>query len=458
MIGSRPFRILHLLNVRPSHLPASPSSFWHHPLQAPARPCLSMGSAIFRTGESLHARIRIGWKSATWSLVCPMIAQLVAAMRRVNCRADICGFAFWVPDMFLDFERKRRNRYIRRLPERRCILMGKYFRTVMAFFVYGNTVSCTWNTADDKFLLLLVGASARVSRRRSRMQHGASAPRWGCSQRVGGQPLRIVTQIAALRRNRHSIRAYVGAIATLILVPALIVAAWLATLWAASERAQLEQAAEHKVREIAADIDREIVNTQDMLMVLASCIFCRTDLESFHAAATLTRRFEVRSSCLTTVSLGRWSIPSTVGNPLPSVPVNPAADELRCCGSETLPSQCLLRAADRSAVVAVTVPLLRDGAVECALSVGWPLEKFAGFHTRHRSDRIATVLDRRGVVVARSAQHSVCRPCSHLRSSGRPHGVVKVRTIRVSSSIGSSGSEATGWSVPSACRIACSWR
>ena len=106
----------------------------------------------------------------------------------------------------------------------------------------------------------------------------------------------IVTQVGALRRNRRSIRAYVGAIATLILVPALIVAAWLATLWAASERAQLEQAAEYKAREIAADIDREIVSTQNMLMVLASSHFLQNrDLEFVpctgrhaHAAARIS--------------------------------------------------------------------------------------------------------------------------------------------------------------------------
>ena len=134
----------------------------------------------------------------------------------------------------------------------------------------------------------------------------------------------IVTQTTALRRNRHSIRGYVGAIAALILVPALIVAAWLATLWAASERAQLELAAEHKAREIAADIDREIVSTQNMLMVLASSHFLQNgDLESFHAhAVTLTRRLQVPIIVIDR-SLARQVANTKIpwGNPLPAISV-----------------------------------------------------------------------------------------------------------------------------------------
>ena len=212
----------------------------------------------------------------------------------------------------------------------------------------------------------------------------------------------IVTQIATLPRNSHSVRAYVGAIATLIFVPALIAAGWLASLWAAPERAQLEQAAEHKVREIAADIDREIVNTQNMLMVLASSHFLQNrDLESFHAqAATLTRRLEV-PIVLLDHSLARQVVNTGVpwGIPLPSVPVSRSEDELRSLrlGNAAVSNVFFGRRIDRH-VVAVTVPLLRDGAVEFALSVGWPLEKFAEIldSSGIGPDRIATVLDRRG--------------------------------------------------------------
>jgi two-component system, NarL family, sensor histidine kinase UhpB len=240
------------------------------------------------------------------------------------------------------------------------------------------------------------------------------------------------TSIAALRRNRRSIRAYVGAIATLILVPALIVAAWLATLWAASERAQLEQAAEYKVREIAADIDREIVGTQNMLTVLASSHFLQNrDLGSFHAqAATLTRRLEV-PIVLLDHSLARQVVNTGVpwGIPLPSVPVSRSEDELRSLrlGNAAVTNVFFGRRVDRH-IVAVTVPVLRDGVLEFGLSVGWPLEKFAEIldSSGIGPDRIATVLDRRGVVVARSAQHSAYagRAVTYAPPVG-PYGVVK---------------------------------
>jgi PAS domain S-box-containing protein len=267
--------------------------------------------------------------------------------------------------------------------------------------------------------------------------------------------LGIITQFAALRRNRHSIRSYVGAIATLILVPALIVAGWLAMLWAASERAQLEQAAEHKVREIAADIDREIVSTQNMLTVLASSHFLQNrDLGSFHAqAATLTQRLEVPIVVLDH-SLARQVVNTGVpwGKPLPSVPISRSEDELRSLrrGDAAVSNVFFGRRIDRH-VVAVTVPVLRDGAMEFALSVGWPLEKFAEVldSSGMEPGRIATVLDRRGVVVARSKQHSAYagRAAAYAPPVG-PHGVVKGKDHQgIEFHWFFRRSEATGWSV-----------
>ena len=192
----------------------------------------------------------------------------------------------------------------------------------------------------------------------------------------------IVTQITTLRRNRHSVRAYVGAIATLIFVPALIAAGWLASLWAASERVRLEQAAGYTARELAADIDREIVSTQNMLLVLASSHFLRNgDLESFHAqAATLTRRFEVPIIVLDR-SLARQVVNTAIpwGDPLPAtLPVPRSEDELRSLqlGNPAVSNIFFGRRIDRR-VVAIKVPVLRDGAVEFVLSVGCPLAKFA---------------------------------------------------------------------------------
>jgi two-component system, NarL family, sensor histidine kinase UhpB len=267
--------------------------------------------------------------------------------------------------------------------------------------------------------------------------------------------LGIVTQVGALRRNRRSIRAYVGAIATLILVPALIVVAWLATLWAASERAQLEQAAEHKAREIAADIDREIVSTQNMLMVLTNSHFLQNrDLESFHAqAATLTRRLGVPVIVLDR-SFARQLLNTEIpwGSPLPDTAAPRSEGELRSLrlGNAAVSNVFFGRRIDRH-IVAVTVPVLRDGALELALSVGWPLAKFAEIldSSGIGPGRIATVLDRRGVVVARSEQHSehAGRAVSYAPPAG-PHGVVKGTDHQ---GIGFHWffrrSEAAGWSV-----------
>ena len=75
-----------------------------------------------------------------------------------------------------------------------------------------------------------------------------------------------MTYVGVLRRGPCSVRVYVSAIVAVISVPALIVAGWLASSWAASERAQLAQDAEHKTREILAEAGYEQVYDIDEII------------------------------------------------------------------------------------------------------------------------------------------------------------------------------------------------
>ncbi len=84
----------------------------------------------------------------------------------------------------------------------------------------------------------------------------------------------------------YSVRTYFGALVLLILIPGLLIAGWLAYRSAQSERAQIEQDARQRVREIAGSIDREIIGTQNLLAVLASSHSLHTgDIEGFHRQA-----------------------------------------------------------------------------------------------------------------------------------------------------------------------------
>src|SRR5262245_60262007 len=98
-------------------------------------------------------------------------------------------------------------------------------------------------------------------------------------------------QLGNLRRGPYSVRVYVSAIVAFIAVPALMVVGWLATSWAASERAQLAQEAEHKTREILADIDREIIAMTSMLTALATSHSLHVgDFGAFHRKAVEVAR------------------------------------------------------------------------------------------------------------------------------------------------------------------------
>src|SRR5262249_26991912 len=92
--------------------------------------------------------------------------------------------------------------------------------------------------------------------------------------------------LAALRAGGFPIRAYFSVGVIIILIPALLLSGWLASLSAASKREQIEQSIQQKVREITIVIDREVVSTMNMLTALASSHFVHVgDFESFQRQA-----------------------------------------------------------------------------------------------------------------------------------------------------------------------------
>ncbi|MBX9776005.1 MAG: hypothetical protein K2Y71_16620 [Xanthobacteraceae bacterium] len=93
-------------------------------------------------------------------------------------------------------------------------------------------------------------------------------------------------------RVRVSARWTVVGIVALILIPALALTGWLAVWLARSERLQLEKSAIAQSREVLAAIDREIVNKQNLLTLLAGSPFLEPErVKDFYGqAADLTRK------------------------------------------------------------------------------------------------------------------------------------------------------------------------
>jgi hypothetical protein len=170
---------------------------------------------------------------------------------------------------------------------------------------------------------------------------------------------------ATLARSHMSVRAYVSAIVGAILVPALFIAGWIATLSADSERVQLEQSAKNQAREVTAAIDREIVGIQNMLIVLASSPYLRdADFQAFHGQAVGVSRQLNAQIVVRDLNLDRqvvntdfpWGTPLTGGIPA----LRSEAEEELLRSGKPVVSSVFFGPLIKRHVVAISVPVLRN--------------------------------------------------------------------------------------------------
>jgi PAS domain S-box-containing protein len=225
--------------------------------------------------------------------------------------------------------------------------------------------------------------------------------------------LSITARIAAVRPGRLSIRAYVAAIIFAVLIPALLFAGWTASLFVESVQTGIKDGAKQEAREITAALDREIVSTETVLTALASSPYLETkNFEAFYGQA----RALARMLNMQIVLRNPRSNQQIVNTALPwgaaldgGTPATRAEDEeeLLRLGRAGVSGVFYGPLVKRS-LVAVMAPVYAAGKAEYVLSVGYPLERFADIlkNLNIGPDLAATIIDRRGVIVARSQQHS----------------------------------------------------
>ena len=80
--------------------------------------------------------------------------------------------------------------------------------------------------------------------------------------------MNVIRHLTALRSKGYSVRAYVMTIVTIALIPVLMFGGWPVYTSAHSQREQAERIADREVREVAATIDREMVNAKSLLRSL----------------------------------------------------------------------------------------------------------------------------------------------------------------------------------------------
>lgn len=215
-------------------------------------------------------------------------------------------------------------------------------------------------------------------------------------------------------KKRYSVRAYVIAITAIFMIPTLILAGWLAFRSVAFERHQTEQNAFHRAREITTVLERDIVSTQNLLMSLAGSQFLQNSaLDKFyHRAAEAARLLNVQI-VLREAQTYRLLLSTAFpwGAHLPQdvpAPLHDAIQQSLQSGKPAV-SGVIFEPLTEKNLVAVLVPVKRDGSVAYFLCAGLPLDHFAELinHLQLDNKWTATITDRNSAIVARSEKHDI---------------------------------------------------
>jgi PAS domain S-box-containing protein len=201
------------------------------------------------------------------------------------------------------------------------------------------------------------------------------------------------------------LRTFLLAVVGLTLVPMLGVAG-IAIWWAhQDERRAMEQALLYHARSLTLAVDREVDTSLAGLKGLAtSSDLDSADLRRFYEQARLAREAYRRWLTVALVEpSGRQllNLLHPLGSPLPSVAGLETFQRTLRTGEPQVPDLVMGPTSERR-VIAVTLPLLRDGKIRRVLVAVLTPESFASVLAAAHIARgtVGTILDRNGIVVA----------------------------------------------------------
>jgi PAS domain S-box-containing protein len=218
---------------------------------------------------------------------------------------------------------------------------------------------------------------------------------------------------APLHGRRLSIRIIFALIVAAIMIPALLVGGWFAQRWAKSERTQIERDLMQKTREIASNVDREIIAATSMLTALASSSSLRTrDFKAFHRQATEVAQKLNTQIVLLDPRLDRQVINTAVpwDAPLPQGARPEVAEASRQALStgKSVVSNVFVGPVVKRPVISVGVLASDDAGTAYYLAVGLTTDQFAAVlqRTAIGPDSIAAIVDRNNAFISRSQLHA----------------------------------------------------
>jgi PAS domain S-box-containing protein len=221
--------------------------------------------------------------------------------------------------------------------------------------------------------------------------------------------LRIAGYLARVRSRGVSIRVFLAALVAAILLPALMLGAWLTVRSTASERDLLVRTSQSKASEVVADIEDDIAAAKATLTALASSQFLQNgDIEGFHRQSTEVAKYLGAQLALRDPRDGSQIMNSSVawGQPLPGANPPQALDAMHesiRTGQLTI-SNVFFSPTLNKFVINIGLPVMKQNAVAYFLSVGVPLHTFADSlqGAALPPDWIVTLVDADNTIIARS--------------------------------------------------------
>lgn len=225
------------------------------------------------------------------------------------------------------------------------------------------------------------------------MQGGAAAPRF--------RP----TEPSRASHPPRTVRFWLALLVTASILPLSLVAAWLLYLDYKHQRERLVRDSVATARALVSAVDRELAGVRMALVALASSPYLAADdLARFHAQAAEVERNLRAGNVVLIDAKGQQRINTLrpFGSPLPEER-NATLRGVARTGEAAI-TDLFSGAITARPLVAIAVPVVRDGAVAYVLAAGiWP-DQLAGILTRQRLPEawIASIFDSTGAIVART--------------------------------------------------------
>ncbi|MEI6987450.1 MAG: histidine kinase dimerization/phospho-acceptor domain-containing protein [Rhodospirillaceae bacterium] len=253
------------------------------------------------------------------------------------------------------------------------------------------------------------------------------------------------------------IRAKLGALVLVCVVPTCFVAAYIAFDSYQRERASVEGDLLATTRALVLAVDLDVASIQSSLQVLAmSKSIVNKDLVSLFELANDVATLYPGSNIILADSEGnqQFNTLAPLGTSLPKRGSIKVVNELFTTAKPVI-SDFYIGAVRKNPVVRIDVPIFRDGAVILDLAISFPLERFNAILQSQKLSPgwMAAIFDRQGIIMART--HSADKLVGHKgvpvlveRMKESSEGVLELETLdHIPSSVGFSRSSVSGWTI-----------